>query len=459
MMRVGFLVGALLLAAAGRARAADEAHRPAASSALSLKLAPVVRFTLRNGLRVALVEDHRLPRVAVHVAYRVGGADDRPGYSGLAHLVEHLTFRASRHVPAPGAWALLERFGATEMQGVTQLTWTKYWCVIPARQLENALWIESDRMAFGLEKIDQQNLERERSIVSQELRLRQPGRRSRSRHLMRALFPPGHPYYPSSTELEDLKGFEVRHVRRFMQEFYRPDNATLAIVGDFDAARVREMVERYFGPIVPARVPIARRSAPAVELRGLKRLLVAVPERQEEMTFAWIGPATHGTERKSLELALDVLAARLRHKLMIAERLASGVSAGTDTFGATLFSALTVRLSPRSDAYRVENALGAELEGLHRSGVGEVEFSEQRVRSQTQAILATEDLAGRAAGLAEEPPIEVAQELRELRAIDASSVRAAAHRHLSRERRLVAYYKHQEEAPSGGEVLSEELAR
>jgi zinc protease len=459
MLRVGFLVGALLVSAAGHARAADEARRPATPSPLPLKLAPVARFTLGNGLRVALVEDHRLPRVAVHVAYKVGAADDRPGYSGLAHLVEHLTFRGSRHVPAPGAWSLLERLGATEVQGTTELTRTNYWCVIPAHQLENALWIESDRMAFGVEKIDRQNLERERSIVSQELRLRQPGRRSRFGHLMRALFPPGHPYYPSSTELEDLKVFEVRHVRRFMQEYYRPDNASLAIVGDFDSARVKAMVERYFAPIVPARVPIPRRPAAAVELRGLKRLLIAVPERQEEMTFAWIGPVIHGTERKSLELALGVLAARLRHKLMITEALASGVSGGTGAFGATQVSAITVRLSAKSDAYRVENALAAELDRLHRSGVGEIEFSEQRVRSQTQAIFSSEDLAGRAAGLTEEPPVEVAQELRELRALDASSAMAVARRHLSRERRLVAYFKHEEEAPSGGEVLNQELSR
>jgi predicted Zn-dependent peptidase len=233
----------------------------------------------------------------------------------------------------------------------------------------------------------------------------------------------------------------------------------LAIVGDFDAVRTRAMVERYFAPIVPARVPIARRAAPAVELRGLKRVLVAVPERQEEMTFAWIGPAIYGTERKSLKIALDVLAARLRHKLMIPEALAIGVSAATDAFGPTQLSAVTVRLSPTSDAYRVEDALDAELDRLHGTSIGKVEFSEQHVRSKTQTIFSTEDLAGRAAGLTEEPPVEVAQELRELQAIDVSSVSAAARRHLSRQHRLVAYFKHQEEAPSGGEVLTEELAR
>jgi zinc protease len=72
----------------------------ARADVLTLKLAPATRYSLANGLRVVLQEDHRLPRVAVHVAYRVGSADDRPGYAGLAHLVEHLTFRGSRHVPA-----------------------------------------------------------------------------------------------------------------------------------------------------------------------------------------------------------------------------------------------------------------------------------------------------------------------------------------------------------------------
>jgi zinc protease len=454
-MRVGLVAAALLFALAFEARADDEALRAPAPSVPPLKLAPAIRYSLANGLRVVLQEDRRLPRVAVHVAYRVGSADDRPGYAGLAHLVEHLTFRGSRHVAAPGSWALLERLGATEVQGTTGLLQTDYWCVIPAQQLENALWIESDRMGFSLEKIDRTNLDRERSIVSQELRLTYAAR-ARAAHLKRALFPEGHPYRPLSTELADLEHFERRHVQRFMQEYYRPDNATLVVVGDFDAVRATALIKRYFGPVVPARMPIPRRRGPAFELEGFKRLLVVAPGRPERMEFVWVVPRLAPAERKRLAVAIDVLVGRLQRRLVVVEALASMVSGGADGVGSVELATVSVQLSARSDAYRVEQAVGAELERLVRNGAGEIEMAENRARRSAQVIFGLEHIQWRAAALAEDPPVEAADELRELRALDSASVVAAARRHLHVRRRLVAYFKYEEEAPRGGEVVMAE---
>jgi hypothetical protein len=180
-------------------------------------------------------------------------------------------------------------------------------------------------MAFGLEKIDRQNLERERSIVLSGAAAAATGKRSRFGHLMRALFPRVIPTTHRRPSSRTSRFSSCAMSQRFMQEYYRPDNATLAIVGDFDAVRTRAMIERYFAPIVPARVPIARRAAPAVELRGVETRAgrrARTPGRND-VRLDRAGDIR--TERKSLKIALDVLAARLRHKLMIPEALAIGV--------------------------------------------------------------------------------------------------------------------------------------
>jgi len=181
------------------------------------------------------------------------------------------------------------------------------------------------------------------------------------------------------------------------------------------------------------------------------------PDRQERMEFAWIGPRLSPLERKRLGVALDLLAGRVRRRLVIAEGLASGLSAAASGIGPVQLSLITVFLSASSNAYRVEGVLRSELERLHRDGAGEAEVAESRARASAEVIFGLEDIQRRAAGLAEDPPIEPVEELRELRAIDAASVLAAARRYLVSQHRLVAYTKYDQDAPRGGEVVMEEV--
>ena len=458
MKQLAMLLALLTFALTPRTTRAQVEQDPLLK-ALQLKLRAAERYSLPNRLSVVLEEDHRTPRVAVHVSYRVGQLDDPPGYASLAHLVEHLTFRGSRHVPAPGSLALYRRLGATTVQGETDLDETNYYFVLPAERLENALWIESDRMAFALEKIDPATLELERAIVSQELRIRQRTPQAYSEHLLRALFPEGHAYHPQGSELMGLQAIRLRHVQRFMQEYYRPDNATLAIVGDFDPGRTKALIARYFGPIVAPRLPLRRSVPTRVELPGLKRLMVGVPSSEETMAFLWLLPKITGPEYQSLGFAVDFLAKRLRRELVETSASASSVTWSVYPLGQNRIAGVEVVLARRSDPYEVENTVAAALGWLHAKPVRDLELAVARGRVATNKVSSLESLAYRALGAANDVPFDAARDLRDLGAVTPNTVLAAARRHLSRERRLIAYFRSNPAAPREGTVMHEEMSQ
>jgi len=152
-------------------------RRIAAVSFLALALSarasdPEIKFEkyeLPNGLTMILSEDHRLPQVAVDVWYHVGAANQTPGKSGFAHLFEHMMFSGSRHVQ-PSPFPVLEAVGATGVNGTTNFDRTNYFEVVPANQLATALWVESDRMGYLLDTLDEQKLKVQRDVVSNEKR-------------------------------------------------------------------------------------------------------------------------------------------------------------------------------------------------------------------------------------------------------------------------------------------------
>jgi zinc protease len=119
---------------------------------------PFTQHTLENGLRVIIHEDRRLPMVAVNLWYHVGPANEAAGRTGFAHLFEHMMFQSSKHVPPDSHIRLLEAAGASDLNGTTGYDRTNYFETVPANQLELALWLESDRMGYLLEQVDQVSL-------------------------------------------------------------------------------------------------------------------------------------------------------------------------------------------------------------------------------------------------------------------------------------------------------------
>src|SRR5690348_7886949 len=210
------------------------------------------KYKLQNGLVVILSEDHRLPMVAVNLWYHVGPAYETPGKTGFAHLFEHMMFEGSRHVPGNAHFHLLEAAGASDINGTTDFDRTNYFETLPANQLELALWLESDRMGYLPDKLDQANLSNQQDVVRNERRQSVENQPYGvvEEGLFHQLFPKNHPYYGDVIgSHQDIQSAKLEDVRNFFKLYYAPNNASLAIVGDFDPPKAREMVQKYFGPL------------------------------------------------------------------------------------------------------------------------------------------------------------------------------------------------------------------
>ncbi len=210
----------------------------------------VEKFTLANGLDVLLFEDHTAPVVSVNIWYKVGSKNEKRGRTGLAHVLEHLMFDGSEHHDRPYR-APLEKLGA-QINATTTVDRTDYFETLPSNGLELALWLESDRMGFLLPALTQRKLDAARDVIKNEIRQRiddVPYRQS-TEDMLDALsspdLPGNHSVFGSTA---DLSAASLSDVSGFFRAYYRPNNASLAIVGDFKAQEARRLVEKYFGPL------------------------------------------------------------------------------------------------------------------------------------------------------------------------------------------------------------------
>src|SRR5690349_16348509 len=163
------LSSALLLTFAAACNSTSVAQPPAPAAAKSdLPKIDFEKYTLPNGLDVILSEDHRLPLVAVNLWYHVGPANEEVGRTGFAHLFEHMMFQGSRDVKANEHFKLLEGAGSSEYNGTTDFDRTNYFETLPADQLALGLYLESDRMGYLIDKLDQKNLSTQQDVVRNE---------------------------------------------------------------------------------------------------------------------------------------------------------------------------------------------------------------------------------------------------------------------------------------------------
>ena len=236
-------------------------------------LVPQVQFTesrLPNGLRLIISEDHLAPVAAVNVWYNVGSKHEVPGKTGFAHLFEHVMFQGSAHVGKAEHIALVQAAGGT-MNGTTWLDRTNYYETMPSHQLELALWLEADRLGSLLDALSQENLDNQRDVVKNEKRWSYDNRPygTWNEKLQAHLFPKEHPYHhPTIGSMADLDAASLEDVKEFFRTYYAPNNAVLAIVGDFEPERARDWVERYFGgipanPSIPRVSMVSGRSEPS----------------------------------------------------------------------------------------------------------------------------------------------------------------------------------------------------
>jgi zinc protease len=389
------VVSLILLLGASRALAATEPS------------IPYQEFTLPNGLRVFLSEDHRAPQVTVNIWYHVGAANQRPGRSGFAHLFEHMMFAGSQHVPDPDR--VLASIGAGlggAANGSTNFDRTNYYSTVPANQLPTALWIESDRMGFLLPTLDEKKLATQRDVVSNERRQRyenQPYGRA-ALELCDTLYPKPHPYFHCVIgSIEEIQAASLEDVKAFFREFYGPRNATVAIVGDFDPKVARELVTRFFGDL-PGGVEPKHPSVPQPKLDRVVEKTVPDPvARIPQLQMVWNGVKPFAPEEAAGDILSVVLGgsktSRLYRRLVEEKQLASSVYAANASLGlggyfqivATAREGHTVaelrkEVESVLDELRKDGPTAAEVERAKRLVVGGMVRSVERASGKADQL-------------------------------------------------------------------------
>ncbi len=351
------------------------------------------REALPNGLEVLLREDRRYPLIAVSVWYRVGAFSEAAGRSGFAHLFEHLMFEGSAHVPL-GHAAQLARVGAVEMNGTTDEDRTAYFETVPSSALETALWLESDRMGFLVEALDEGVLAREKEVVKNERRERVDNAPygAASEKMWRALFPPPHPYagHVIGTE-EDLDAANIEEARAFFRAHYSPSNATLCLAGDFDAEGALRLVRKYFETL-PAS---PKHSRPRVVPAQLDRQVVI---RHDEtiatlpaVLVGWHSPALYQPGDEAADVLAHALsgssAGRLQRRLREDGGLAETVAARQASAGFQSVFRIQAVTRPAVAPERLLESIDAELDRVRRGGVTTAEIARARAFYETALIL------------------------------------------------------------------------
>jgi zinc protease len=338
---------------------------------------------LSNGLTVILSEDHSTPIVHIQLWYHVGSKDERPGRTGFAHLFEHMMFKGSKNVETEAHTSFISGIGG-QANAYTNEDTTVYWETAPAHYLPLMLWLEADRMATL--RIDRETFEREREVVKEERRMRvenQPyGRLSEIiyDHAFTV-----HPYkHQPIGSMADLEAASIEDVRDFYRTYYVPSNATLTVVGDFDAAQAAQLVERYFG-----RIPRPARPVP----RDIPREPAMTKERRVTVEESWPLPAVvvahHITydghpDSYPLHIASKILSdgqsSRIFRKLVYDTRLCfTAFGGGNIIEHPNLFFAVGI-VQPDRSPQEVERALIAELDRLKTEPVTAHEL--QRAKNQ-----------------------------------------------------------------------------
>jgi zinc protease len=411
------------------------------------------KFTLANGLDVILSEDHRLPLVAVNIWYHVGPANEVAGRTGFAHLFEHMMFQGSKHVPGDLHFKTVEASGGTDLNGTTDFDRTNYFETMPADRLETALWLESDRMGYLLDDLDQGKLSNQQDVVRNERRQSVENQPYGivEEELFHQLFPKGHPYYASVIGSHaDIQAAKLEDVKAFFKQFYAPNNASLVIVGDINKGTTRSLVEKYFGSLKRgADVPKPSVTTPPITTE--RRAVVTDKIELPRVYMAWLTSPIFTPGDADADITSGVLgggkSSRLYKTLVYDKQIAQDVSAQQQSLTHGSVFTIEVTARPSHSAEELEKAIDEELRKFRESGPDAAEVDRARNVIETGIVEGLERFGG-FEGVANRlntynhflrNPGYLGDDLQRYRDVTPSSVKAFAQRQLAPTERVVVH--------------------
>jgi zinc protease len=355
-------------------------------------------FTLDNGLRLIVHEDHKAPIVAVNLWYHVGSKNEKAGKTGFAHLFEHLMFNGSENYDDE-YFKPFELVGATGINGTTWFDRTNYFQNVPTTALDLALWMESDRMGHLLGVITQEKLDVQRGVVQNEKRQGENQPYGKVDNLiLKGLFPVGHPYsWDTIGSMDDLNAASLEDVHEWFKTYYGPNNAVLVVAGDVNPQVVLSKVEKFFGDIPPG-PPIAKPREWVVKLDENKRETMQDRVPQARIYKVWGGPNYVAEDALQLELADAVLTggknSRLYERLVYRDQTATSVSGSLFSGEIGGYYELSATVQPDGDIEAVRRAIDEELQRFLAEGPTEDEFARVTAQFKSGFVRGVERIGG-----------------------------------------------------------------
>ena len=422
---------------------------PPAPKAVTVPPLEFKRSTLSNGLEVYTVEDHSTPIVAVQVWYHVGSKDDPTGRSGFAHLFEHMMFKGNEHMSADTFDDLTENIGG-ENNAYTADDVTVYHETVPSNYLNPILWAEAERMSALA--LNEANFTSERDVVKEEYRqrIRANPYGEFYQDIEKKSFAV-HPYKrPGIGNIEELDASKLPEVKAFHSTFYRPDNATLVVVGDFNPAELEGWVKKYFGAVTKPSTRIPRVTVKEPPRKADKReTTYSARAPLPAVGITYLAPSIRNSDSSALSLVAEILAggdsSRLYEKMVYEQQVVQSVSCDSDLredLGLLVFRLILASGKTIPDA---EKSLNKEVDDVLKNGVTEAELEKAKNRFLTGKLEERETVNGKASALGQAVVVygdasRVNSDLAKLQAVTTAEIKEVTNRYITGKKKVVVEY-------------------
>jgi predicted Zn-dependent peptidase len=380
---------------------------PADEVAIDPKILPVVEKKLDNGLRILLLEDHSVPSITYWTFFRVGSRNEKDGTTGLSHLFEHMMFNGAKKYGPKAFDQSLERAGGSSNAYTTQDV-TAYFEDFPPEALELVVDLESDRMRSLT--ITEKTLEPERGVVKEERRLRtDDDPMGALEEVFYAKAFDKHPYHwPVVGWMKDLNAIKVKDAVSYFKTYYGPNNATVIVVGDFNADAAFELIKKYYSDIPKQPEPPKVKAVEPAQ-KAPKRVSLEREAQLGAVMLGYTAPAAMSggainPDVPRLDILQKILAggesSRLYRTLVYEKELCADVSISFPwTIDPGVF-VVTARLTPGASADVVEKEIEAIIKDLADKGPTEAEVKKAKTQLLVELLdqLATNNGRGNLVG-------------------------------------------------------------
>ena len=361
------------------------------------------RFRLGNGLNVLVVCDPATPVVSYHSWFNVGSCHEKPGRTGMAHLFEHLMFKATTHHPEGEYDRVMEERGA-QTNAATWVDWTCYHVTFPAQSdnLETVVRYESDRMVHL--DLTSTQLESERDVVCNERRYRvDDDPDGKIAEVLYALALEGHPYaWPTIGWMDDIEAIGLEDCEAFYRTYYAPNNATVVVTGNVETEQVLSLIASYYGSIPAQVIPPPPDPAELAPLAAPRRRELVLPIRTERLLLGFVTPGLTHPDIPALDVAMELLfggeSSRVYQDLVMEKELASNTHGWVGHFRLSALTEIAVTLRPGRQAEEAEEAIHAALEDIGRKPPTARELEKARAQIEVatiRSVITANGLAGK----------------------------------------------------------------